>query len=255
MLAHKIHQWTICFVVEDLAESIKRNLPIGQIGAVGSSPDFKSRVFHDIWLLGICLETLFICLKQSKLFQIMQHYSTATCSTRLFQMFSASVCIEDRLWEYPLAGGLALPSWAEDIWTSKISLAIEEESLNFGVFATLNLKFFWGSSPRPPQDVTPLSTTLATCLVHVALASPTSNAVSEVAAAAGDAARSTDGEIYQNYIISVSSNGCHGVISCSVFNHKLSAVSSWRDLKFFQRYHCVEIRWEMVTPWLSKLYQ
>ena len=28
-------------------------------GAIGSSPDFKSRVFHDIWLLGICRETLF----------------------------------------------------------------------------------------------------------------------------------------------------------------------------------------------------
>ena len=28
--------------------------------AVGSSPDFKSRVFHDVWLLGICLETLFL---------------------------------------------------------------------------------------------------------------------------------------------------------------------------------------------------
>ena len=69
--------------------------------------------------------TLFICLKQSKLFQIIQHYSTTTCSTHVFQMFSASVCIEDRLWEYPLAGGLALQSWAEDIWTSKIFLAKE----------------------------------------------------------------------------------------------------------------------------------
>ena len=26
------------------------------------------------------------------------------------------------------------------------------KSLNFGVFATLNLKFFWGSSPRPPTQ-------------------------------------------------------------------------------------------------------
>ena len=109
--------------------------------------------------------TLFICLQQFKLFRIIQHYSTTTCSTYVFQMFSASVCIEDRLWEHPLAGGLALPSWAEDIWTSKISLATEK-SLNFGVFATLNLKFFWGSSPRPPQNVTPLSNTLATCLDH-----------------------------------------------------------------------------------------
>ena len=101
-LAPKIHQCTFCFIVEDLAESIKANRnnfidntqrckrtqtidahPILKIqinylkkkkkrkknfykhwvdkaqssdrlakDAVGSSPDFKSRVFHDIWLLG-----------------------------------------------------------------------------------------------------------------------------------------------------------------------------------------------------------
>ena len=38
------------------------------------------------------------------------------------------------------------------------------KSLNFGVFATLNLKIFWGAPPDPPQNVTPFSNTLATCL-------------------------------------------------------------------------------------------
>ena len=33
--------------------------------------------------------TIFICLKQSKLFQIIQHFCTTTCCTHVFQMFRA----------------------------------------------------------------------------------------------------------------------------------------------------------------------
>ena len=145
----------ICFVVEDLAESIKRNLPIGLLcrwfepglQVPGFSRHSASRHLSRNTL------DLFICRKQSKLFQIIQHHSTTTCSTDVFQMFSALKTV---------SGNARL----QEVWHFRHEqktrwLDIQNffgnwrKSLNFGVFATLNLKFFWGSSPRPPAKCNP----------------------------------------------------------------------------------------------------
>ena len=58
----KIHQWTIYFCRwgfgwVDKAQCFRS---ARRFGAVGSSPDF-SRVFHDIWLVGIKICLLFSC--------------------------------------------------------------------------------------------------------------------------------------------------------------------------------------------------
>ena len=95
--------------------------------------------------------TLLICLKPSKLFQIVQYYSTTTNSTHVFQIFSAlktvsgnATCRRSGI-SVMRRRYLEFPNFFCD-W---------RKSLNFGVFATINLKFFWWSSPRPPAKCNP----------------------------------------------------------------------------------------------------
>ena len=126
------------------------------IGAVGSSPDFKSRVFHDIWLLhvGICLETLFSSASNNP--NSSKSFNT-TAQPHVVPMYMYFKCSVH--WR----PSLGMPACRRS-GTSVVSrryLDIQNffgnwrKSLNFGVFATLNLKFFWGSSPRPPAKCNP----------------------------------------------------------------------------------------------------
>ena len=96
--------------------------------------------------------TLLICLmiKPSKLFQIIQHYSTTTYSTLVFQMFSALKTV---------SGNAACRRSGISVM-SRTYLDIRNffgtwrKSLNFGVFATLNLKFS-GELPQTPAKCNP----------------------------------------------------------------------------------------------------
>ena len=51
----------------------------------------------------------------------------------------------------------------------------------------------------------------------------------------------------------VTSNGCSGVIPCPIFKNKVCSFRQWRDLSNYSLF--VEIRWEIITQGLSKLYQ
>ena len=51
----------------------------------------------------------------------------------------------------------------------------------------------------------------------------------------------------------VTSNGCGDIISCPIFKTEISTFWSRRDLSNDTLF--VEIRWEIVTQWLSKLYR
>ena len=94
--------------------------------------------------------TIFICLKQSKLFQIIQHDSTTTCSTHVFQMFRAlkTVLWNARLQVWHFRHEQKIFGHPKFLWQLK-------KIIKFWGIRPLNLKFFWGSSPRPPQNVTP----------------------------------------------------------------------------------------------------
>ena len=122
------------------------------IGAVGSSPDFKSRVFHDIWLLGICIETLFH-LPQT--IQTLPNNSTLQhhpCSTHVFQMFSAlkTVSWNSRLHEvWHFRHEHKIFGHPKCLWQLK-------KIIKFWGIRHLEFNIFWGSSPRPPQNVTSL---------------------------------------------------------------------------------------------------
>ena len=130
-------------------------------GAVGTSPDFKSRVFHDIWLLGICLETLFSSASNNP--NSSKSFNTTAPPHAAPMYFKCSMH-----WR-PSLGMPACRRSGTSVMSGRY-LDIQNffgnwrKSINFGVFATLILKIFWGSSPRPPAKCNPLSNTLATCL-------------------------------------------------------------------------------------------
>ena len=83
-----------------------------------------SRVFHDIWLLGICLEILFSSASNIPNIPNSSKSFNTTVQPQIVPIyFKCSVHWRPSL-GMPIAGGLAFPSWAEDIWTYEISLAM-----------------------------------------------------------------------------------------------------------------------------------
>ena len=129
-------------------------------GAIGSSPDFKSRVFHDIWLLGICRETLFSSASNNPNSSKSFNPTAPPHVVPMYFKYSVHQCALKTV-----SGNTRLQVWHLSFRHELMSrryLDIQNfvgnnwrKSLNFGVFATLNLRFFWGSSPRPPAKCNP----------------------------------------------------------------------------------------------------
>ena len=120
------------------------------IGAIGSSPDFKSRVFHDIWLLDICLETLFSSASNNPN-SFKSFHTTAPphvvpgpmyfkCSVhqRALKTVSGNTRLQQEVWHF-----LKIFGHPKFLWQLKKIIKV------WGI-CHLEFKIFLGSSPRPP---------------------------------------------------------------------------------------------------------